>query len=130
MEKIWWEQLKYLIYTHTQTLWCQKQLLTSPAVWCPASPHAVAAFHNQLTSFHSCYFFCMMSHSMEYCFEQFRSALLVLSPPRSLCPPACLLVEQFEKLINWDVLGIIQHLSGTTKTSMCYQHWFSPEVKT
>jgi len=31
-------------------------------------------------------FFCIMSYGTEYPFGQFRSAVLVLSPPRSLCP--------------------------------------------
>ena len=64
---------------------------------------------------------------MEYSFGQFRSAVLVLSPPYSLCSSsllADLTVLECKKLKNpW-------HCTATTKTSLCYQHCFSPKEKT
>ena len=44
------------------------------------------------------YFFHMMSYGMEYPFGQFRSAILVLPPPSSLCSSVPFLAGQYEKL--------------------------------
>lgn len=74
-------------------------------------------------------FFCMMSYAIEYPFDQFRSAVQVLSPPISLCPRASLLAEQCKKLRNWNILGFVRHCSKATKTLMCCQHCFSPKTK-
>ena len=44
------------------------------------------------------YILGMMSYGMEYSFGQFGSAVLAVSPPSFLCPPAYLLAGQYEKL--------------------------------
>lgn len=51
-------------------------------------------------------------------------------PLSAPCVPLLpLLAGRHEKLKNWNVLGSLQHCSATTKTSVCYQHCFSPKAK-
>ena len=69
--------------------------------------------------------FLMMSYGMEYHFGHFRSAVLVLSP---LSPPCWQGNRRSWEI--WNILSSVQHLLVTTKTSMCYQHCFSPKTKT
>lgn len=48
--------------------------------------------------------------------------------PASCAFPASLLSGQYKKLKNWNVLGSVQPCSETTKTLVCYQHYFHPEI--
>lgn len=53
-------------------------------------------------------------------------AVLVLSPPRSLCPPSPSHWQGSTR--SWNILGSVQHRSATSKTSVGYQHCFSPKA--
>lgn len=81
------------------------------ADWCPDSSwEAVAHLSNspQLNSFFS----CTVPYSMENPFGHFRSAFLVLPPPRSSSPISPSLAGQYKKFKNKSILGCVQHCSA------------------
>lgn len=60
--------------------------------------------------------FCRMSYGMKYLFGQFRSSVLVLSPPScSLCPLIPPLAVQCKKQRNWTVFGSVQNCWAITR---------------
>ena len=115
-------------HTHTQKKWCTNNC-SAPANQCLASSQAVAAYPCQLLTvfqFLVCLFVsCTMPYGMEYPFGHLRAAVLILSPPSSLCPLSPSLAD-----LKQNVLGSVQHCSATSKTLVCYQHCFSCEAKT
>lgn len=60
----------------------------------------------------------MTPHSMEYPFQQFGPAALVLSPLSSSCTPSSLLAGQLPEIEK--SLSLYKHCSATTKSSVCY----------
>lgn len=89
---------KYIcMYTHktSDTQAITHRNYSPPTKRCPASPKVKSAL-----LINSPLFFKFVSHGMEYPFGHFWSAVLVLSPPSSLCPKALLLTGQQKKLRN------------------------------
>lgn len=104
----------YKQVTHTQLLTTHPAMLSqSPSRSCsPSQQHCFSRF------------FWVMMFGMEYPYGQFRSAVLVPSPPSFLCPHS-----PFTGRTVWDALGSVQCCSTTTKGSVFYQSCFSLKAK-
>ena len=105
------------VYTCLQNKQRIMQLLTTPQLMpsqslsCGCQSLSSGCYPNHLPAVLQ--FFHLMIYGMEYPFGQFRSAVLVLSPPSSLgfsCPVAVRVVQETE-----NVLGSAQHCSATIK---------------
>lgn len=124
MEKKKKRKIITVIIIYLQNQWCTKQLLTAlqlmlihqTAAACPANSSQFLKF------------FCMISDVVECLFGQLSSAVLILTPLRSLCPLSPLYWQVRTRSSN--IFSSVWYCSTTTKTSECYQHFFSPKAKT
>lgn len=117
-----WQQCvkspSFLFWRDGFFLWVDQQLKAQVFVVVEPSPANSPPFSS---------FNLMMSNSMEYPSDQFRSAVLVPFPPNSMCPPQP--SGRQNSMRGWGIEIALAPYS-TTKRLVCYQQCFCPTAKT
>lgn len=93
-----------------------------PADWCQASCQAATLIKKSPQFL----LLSMTSISVEYCFGQFGSAVLIVSLPKLLLTPSLLGVEYETE----EVLKLYKHCSAIAKSVVSYEHCFGHQQKT